>query len=91
MEFAVAGVQLDMPTLTADLKTELAETARKLRIDVIKMLTRATCGHPGGSLGMADIFTALYFGGFVRHDPHNPQWTGPVSYTHLTLPTSDPV
>jgi transketolase len=58
------------------LKTELAETARKLRIDVIKMLTRATCGHPGGSLGMADIFTALYFGGFVRHDPKNPQWTG---------------
>ncbi len=72
----MAGVQLDMPTLTADLKTELAETARKLRIDVIKMLTRATCGHPGGSLGMADIFTALYFGGFVRHDPKNPQWTG---------------
>lgn len=76
MEFAVAGVQLDMPTLTADLKTELAQTARQLRINVIKMLTRATCGHPGGSLGMADIFTALYWGGFVRHDPKNPLWTG---------------
>ncbi len=76
MEFAVAGVQLDMPTLTADLKSELAETARKLRVNVIKSLTKATCGHPGGSLGMADIFTALYFGGFVRHDPKNPNWTG---------------
>ena len=34
MEFAVAGVQLDMPTLTADLKNELAQTARKLRVNV---------------------------------------------------------
>jgi len=76
MEFAVAGVQLDMPTLTADLKTELAETARKLRVHVIKSLTKAGCGHPGGSLGMADIFAALYFGGFVRHDPANPSWPG---------------
>lgn len=76
MEFAVAGVQLDMPTLTADLKNELAQTARKLRVNVVKSLTKATCGHPGGSLGMADVFTALYFGGFVRHDPKNPAWTG---------------
>lgn len=76
MEFAVAGVQLDMPTLNADLKTELTQTARKLRVNVVKALTKATCGHPGGSLGMADIFTALYFGGFVRHDPKNPSWVG---------------
>jgi len=65
-----------MPTLTADLKKQLSETARKLRVDVIKSLAKAASGHPGGSLGMADIFTALYFGGFVRQDPKNPNWPG---------------
>lgn len=65
-----------MPTLTADLKKQLSETARKLRVNVIKSLAKAASGHPGGSLGMADIFTALYFGGFVRQDPKNPNWPG---------------
>ena len=63
-----------MPELTAKLESELRETARRLRIEVINMLTPAGSGHPGGSLGMADVFTALYWGGFVRHDPANPQW-----------------
>ncbi len=63
-----------MPALTPELETELRETARNLRIEVVNMLTRAGSGHPGGSLGMADIVTCLYFGGFVRHDPKNPGW-----------------
>jgi transketolase len=63
-----------MPELTEELHAELKETARKLRIEVIRMLVPAGSGHPGGSLGMADVFTSLYWGGFVRHDPHNPQW-----------------
>ncbi|MBX3461256.1 MAG: transketolase [Planctomycetes bacterium] len=63
-----------MPALTPELESELRETARKLRIDVIEMLWPAGSGHPGGSLGMADIFACLYFGGFVRHDPQNPLW-----------------
>lgn len=65
-----------MPELTADLETELKEIARRMRIEVIRMLTPAGSGHPGGSLGMADIFTCLYWGGFVRHDPKNPGWPG---------------
>ncbi len=32
-----------------------------LRQNIIKMVYKARSGHPGGSLGMADIFTALYF------------------------------
>jgi len=63
-----------MPELTPELKAELALTARKLRIAVIRMLARAGSGHPGGSLGMTDVFTSLYWGGFVRHDPHKPHW-----------------
>lgn len=60
--------------ITAEFEAELKETARKLRIEVIRMLAKAGSGHPGGSLGMADIFTCLYWGGFVRHDPKNPAW-----------------
>ncbi|MBU0650104.1 transketolase [Patescibacteria group bacterium] len=40
---------------------ELAETAVGLRQDVIKMLLAAGSGHSAGSLGLADIITALYF------------------------------
>lgn len=37
------------------------------------MLERAGSGHPGGSLGQADIYTALYFA-VMKHDPKNPDW-----------------
>ena len=63
-----------MPNLTAPLKTDLQNAARKLRRLVVQSLAKAASGHPGGSLGMADVFTALFFGGFVRHDPKNPHW-----------------
>ena len=41
--------------------TELEITANTVRQDIIKMLNAAGSGHSGGSLGMADIFTVLYF------------------------------
>lgn len=47
--------------------------ANELRHDIIKMLELAGSGHPGGSLGQADIFTALYFN-IMKHDPKNPDW-----------------
>ncbi len=50
---------------------KLYETANTLREDVIKMLERAGSGHPAGALGMADIFSALYFL-ILNHDPKNP-------------------
>ncbi len=52
---------------------ELKETAKKLRRDVVNMITTAGSGHPGGSLSAADIVTALYFR-ILHHDPANPQW-----------------
>ena len=52
----------------------LAGIARELRIDVLKMLNKAGSGHPGGSLGMADVFTTLWFGGHMHVDPKNPAW-----------------
>ncbi len=39
----------------------LVETARQVRIDVVKMLHSAGSGHTGGSLSAADILTALFF------------------------------
>ncbi len=53
----------------------LKKKATAIRIDVIKMLTAAGSGHSAGSLGMADIFTALYFG-ILNHEAHNPNWDG---------------
>jgi transketolase len=53
---------------------ELAEVARELRIDVLRMLEKAGSGHPGGSLGMTDVFTTLWFGGFLRTNPKRPDW-----------------
>jgi len=52
---------------------ELERKAVKIRRDIIKMLAAAGSGHPGGSLGMADIFTALYFS-VLNHDPKKPDW-----------------
>ena len=49
---------------------ELNEMARQVRRDIIRMLAQANSGHTGGSLGMADIFTALYFR-VLQKEPHN--------------------
>ena len=52
---------------------ELEEKANDIRMDIIKMLEHAGSGHSAGSLGQADIFTALYFQ-VLKHDPKNPDW-----------------
>ncbi|MHB8830973.1 MAG: transketolase [Patescibacteria group bacterium] len=43
--------------------------ANQIREDIIKMLLAAGSGHSAGPLGMADVFTALYFGGVANLDP----------------------
>jgi transketolase len=52
---------------------ELEKKANKIRQLIIEMLTEAKSGHPGGPLGMADIFAALYFH-VAKQDPKNPDW-----------------
>lgn len=52
---------------------ELDDIAYTIRQDIIKMLEHAGSGHSAGSLGMADVFTALYFD-ILRHDPKKPDW-----------------
>ena len=52
---------------------QVEEMANTLRQDVIKMLEIAGSGHSAGSLGMADVMSALYFK-VMRHDPARPDW-----------------
>ncbi|MCB0507377.1 MAG: transketolase [Chitinophagales bacterium] len=40
---------------------ELNKTATQIRRDIVRMVHQCKSGHPGGSLGCADLFTALYF------------------------------
>lgn len=53
--------------------TALEEKANDIREDIIRMLEHAGSGHSAGPLGLADIFTALYFD-VMKHDPKNPDW-----------------
>lgn len=53
----------------------LAERANTIRQDIIKMLLAAGSGHSAGPLGMADVFTTLYFA-VLNIDPKNPWWEG---------------
>lgn len=52
---------------------ELKIKANEIRKSIIEMLVEAKSGHTAGPLGMADIFTLLYFHA-LKHDPKNPEW-----------------
>lgn len=54
---------------------ELKYKANDIREDIIEMLVTAGSGHSAGPLGMADVFTALYFN-VLNHSPQNPKWDG---------------
>jgi len=72
----------------------LKDRARRMRIDILKMLHGCGSGHTGGSLSATDIMTALYFAK-MKYDPKKPDWKGrdyfilskghaaPVLYTTL--------
>lgn len=59
--------------LTDEQVKALEDQARKVRVSIIEMLAEAKSGHTGGPLGMADIFTALYFN-ILKHNPARPDW-----------------
>ncbi len=54
---------------------DLELKANSIRQSIIEMLAEAKSGHTAGPLGMADIFTALYFH-ILNHDPKHPEWDG---------------
>lgn len=59
--------------LSADQLAFLKRKARDLRCEIVEMVYRAQSGHVGGSLGAADLVTALYYH-LMRHDPAHPNW-----------------
>ena len=59
--------------MTNQERHQLALTACKVRMGVIESTHSAKCGHPGGSLSAADMFTYLY-NKEMRIDPTNPKW-----------------
>lgn len=48
----------------------LKQRATQVRRDILRMVHSCASGHPGGSLGCADFFTALY-GEIMHYDPKN--------------------
>lgn len=62
-----------MENLTDEKIKELEIKANDIRVSIIEMLLEAKSGHTAGPLGMADVFTLLYFHA-LKHDPKNPLW-----------------
>ncbi|HET7340763.1 MAG TPA: transketolase [Methylomirabilota bacterium] len=54
-------------------EARLETIARECRVQIVRMLTHAASGHPGGSLSVIDLLVALVFGR-LRHDPRRPDW-----------------
>lgn len=51
----------------------LKKISLAIRKDILQSLSYAKSGHTGGSLGLADIFTCLYFN-LMNHNPNEPLW-----------------
>lgn len=60
-------------TLKTHTLQELEVMANDIRLSIVRMLEAAGSGHSAGPLGLADIFTALYFD-VLKQDPKNPEW-----------------
>lgn len=58
---------LVLPIIFFDMPA-LQEVARQIRRDIVRMVHGCQSGHPGGSLGCTEFFTALYFS-VMKHDP----------------------
>ncbi len=57
--------------LSKEKATELERLCNQFRIDVLTVLHEKQTGHPGGSLSVCEILTALYFDR-MHVDPQNP-------------------
>lgn len=66
-------MEISIKQKEASTSAELKSKANKIRKDIVRMITEAKSGHPGGSLSAVDVVTALYFK-VMRHKPENPKW-----------------
>ena len=61
--------------MEATKKQRLAKLANEVRKGIVESVYSAGCGHPGGSLSIADIITYLYFEE-MQVRPEEPKWQG---------------
>ncbi len=54
---------------------EIKKLAKRIRLDVLKMLVNLGFGHFGGSLSVVETLAVLY-GAVMKVDPKNPDWEG---------------
>ncbi|MEX2008290.1 MAG: transketolase [Candidatus Spechtbacterales bacterium] len=64
---------MPIPPIHDEKVRTLERQANEIRQDILKMLFEAGSGHSAGPLGMADVFTALYFH-VLNHKPQEPYW-----------------
>ena len=50
----------------------LRKKTEELRYNLVAMMDYAGSGHPGGSLSVLEIISALYYGGIMNIDPERP-------------------
>jgi len=54
---------------------ELGRKANWVRNQILEMIVSANKGHIGGAFSCADILVTLYYGGILRLNPNNPNWS----------------
>jgi len=52
----------------------IADLARRIRVHVVRMTSRANSSHIGSSFSMSELLAVLYGGGVLRVDPARPDW-----------------
>lgn len=52
----------------------LKQKAQELRSEMFEMCVKAGHGHISSGFSCTDVLTALYYGGYLKHDPKNPDW-----------------
>lgn len=62
-----------MSSLSEQEVQRLEQLARRIRCHIVRTISEAGVGHPGGSLSETDILTALYFY-IMKIDPQRPDW-----------------
>jgi len=62
------------PAIFPPAVTNLTELARRIRVHVVRMTSRANSSHIGSSFSMSELLAVLYGGGVLRVDPARPDW-----------------
>lgn len=55
---------------------EVKSFSQKIKMEVVKMISKTSAGHVGGALSETDLLAVLYEGGQLRYDAKNPKWDG---------------